>query len=141
MNLDRKNNSSKKMLHILLVEDEPILRKATHFLLEGMGHQVDLAINGKTAIEKFAHGYDVIFMDIRMPEMDGFETTKALRQLETNDQHAIIIALTAEDAGIKEQCIAAGMNAFIQKPFDMNKLERLLQKIHTLNNHSIEHIL
>lgn len=92
-----------KPLHILLVEDEPILQKAMKFLLQQEGHHVDLASNGKEALQKFNPNYDLIFMDVRMPEMNGIETTKAIRQLETY-KHVPIIALTAEGMEIKEEC-------------------------------------
>lgn len=118
-------------LNILLVEDEPILQRATSFLLESKGYHVDIATNGKIAIEKFSNGYDVIFMDIRMPEMNGFEATKAIRKLETANKHVPIIALTAEGLSIKEECFAAGMNEFMLKPLNIDLLENLLQQIHS----------
>jgi CheY-like chemotaxis protein len=116
-------------LNILLVEDEPILQKATRFFLESKGHTVTLAENGKIALEKFDNSYDVIFMDIRMPEMDGMQATKAIRELEAGKSCIPIIAATAEGIDIREECLDAGMDGFMLKPLNMDAVEQLLEKI------------
>ena len=118
----------KSSLKILLVEDQPILQKATKFLLEEKGHSVEIAENGKIALEKFINGYDVIFMDIRMSEIDGFEATKTIRQIETV-RRTPIIALTAEGITIKDECISAGMDDILIKPFNELELNSLLYKL------------
>lgn len=118
----------KSHLKILLVEDQPILQKATKYLLEQKGHLVEIAENGKIAVEKLANGYDVIFMDINMPEMGGLEATKAIRQREMG-KHIPIIALTAEGSMIKDECIEAGMDDVLIKPFNDLELNSLLYKI------------
>jgi signal transduction histidine kinase/ActR/RegA family two-component response regulator len=122
---------AKGILNILLVEDNLINQKLTQKILANQGFHVDVADNGKMAVEKFAkQHYDLIFMDIQMPEMDGLEATRQIRQLEKKNGHAEkvkIIALTAnsqkED---KERCLAAGMDDYINKPFNIKKFPLIL---------------
>jgi CheY-like chemotaxis protein/anti-sigma regulatory factor (Ser/Thr protein kinase) len=117
---------------ILLAEDNPINRKLAVFMLTRAGYQVDVAENGKEAVEKYTSApdkYDLIFMDIRMPEMDGREATKKIREVEKESVSPIpIIAMTAESMkGDREKCLKAGMDDYISKPirqeivFDMIK--------------------
>jgi CheY-like chemotaxis protein len=101
--------------------------------LEKAGHKVDLAENGKIAIEMYQKNiYDLILMDIQMPIMDGIEATKNIRKLEKeNNRSAIkIMAVTAfaleRD---KEQCLNAGMDEFLSKPFKPNELLSLIHKL------------
>ena len=121
--------SIKKALKILLVEDDFILQKLTSTLLKKAGYQVDIADNGKVAVEKFPNGYDIILMDLRMPQMNGFEATKAIRALEVENKHVPIIALTAEGSEAKTQCLEVGMNDFMLKPFNIEKFEVLAEKL------------
>lgn len=104
---------------ILLVEDEPIIREVSRSLLEDSGIEVDEAENGMQAVELIkSRKYDLVFMDIQMPVLDGIEATRQIRKI--NNGHDIpIIAMTAnafdED---RELCLAVGMNDFIAKPID-----------------------
>ena len=82
--------SVKKTLKILLVEDDLLLQKLTTIMLQKAGHEVDIAGNGRIAVDKFSSAYDLILMDLRMPEIDGFETTKVIRALE-KDKHIPIL--------------------------------------------------
>lgn len=112
---------------ILLVEDyEPNILVATT-LLEGYGYVCDVARNGTEAIHHFNDArYGLILMDMQMPEMDGFETTRRIRSIEdAHEGEAIpIIAMTAfAMAGDREKCIAAGANDYISKPFDPDQLK------------------
>lgn len=114
---------------ILLVEDNRINEKVAVFMLEKLGLRVNVAHNGKEAIEKNdKNSYDLILMDCNMPEMDGFQATQEIRKRET-DQRIPIIALTAnamdED---REKCLAAGMDGFITKPFNKNVLVEIMAK-------------
>ena len=118
----------KKSLKILLVEDDLMLQKLTSTLLKKSGYEVDIASNGKIAVEQFNNGYDLILMDLRMPTMDGIEATQAIRALE-KDQHIPIIALTAEGVEAKEQCLAVGMNNFMLKPFSVETFEQVILKM------------
>ncbi len=112
---------------ILLVEDIEINREIVLSLLQHTGISIDCAENGRQAVAMFENGpdqYDMIFMDIHMPEMDGYEATKRIRSLEMAEASAIpIVAMTAnvfrEDI---EQCLAAGMNDHIGKPIDLEEI-------------------
>ncbi len=117
--------------NILLVEDNLINQKLTQKILLRQGFQVDVADNGQMAVEKFRNNrYDLIFMDIQMPVMDGLEATRRIRQVERERGAAKkvkIIALTANSQQQdKEKCLAAGMDDYINKPFNINKFPLIL---------------
>ncbi len=111
-------------LRVLLVEDNPINRQVVSRLLGKAGMSVDIAENGLLAVEAAGRtAYDVIFMDIQMPEMDGFEATKAIRLQEGGERHAVIIAMTAHAMkGYRERCLEAEMDDYLAKPVDKGKL-------------------
>jgi PAS domain S-box-containing protein len=115
---------------ILLVEDNPINQKLMLRLLERRGIQVTVAENGIAALRLLAkQTYDLIFMDIQMPEMDGIETSRRIRVREHDDQHQWIIALTAEGSGgDRMECLHAGMDDYLPKPVDIDRLYALLEK-------------
>jgi two-component system, sensor histidine kinase and response regulator len=106
-------------LQILLVEDNPINQKVAARLLEKAGHAVTVAENGRVALDIVtARQFDLVLMDISMPEMDGLETTAAIRQREAGtDRHLPIVALTAHAmVGDRERCLGAGMDGYVTKP-------------------------
>ncbi|NQV27070.1 MAG: response regulator [Rhodopirellula sp.] len=106
-------------LNTLLAEDSTVNQKLAIALLEKWGHQVTVAGTGKAAVETWKQGgFDVILMDIQMPEMDGHDATRAIRNLEAGtDQHIPIIAMTAHALkGDEEKCLAVGMDSYISKP-------------------------
>ncbi len=115
---------------IMVLEDEPINMMLITEVLNKMGFEVIKASNGKQALEILPH-YDpvLIFMDVNMPEMDGYDTTRLIRQMPEPYNKLPIIALTAdamqED---KEKCIACGMNEYISKPFRIDEIEEVLKK-------------
>lgn len=128
-------NTAEGIVDILLVEDNLINQKLTQKILMEQGFRVDVASNGKEAVEKFKNAhYDLIFMDIQMPVMDGLEATRQIRRLETNSQtrdRVKIIALTANSQQQdKENCLAAGMDDYINKPFNINKFPLILSNFH-----------
>lgn len=101
--------------------------------LEKLGHVVECAINGKIAFEMYTkNDYDLIFMDIQMPEMDGIQATRLIREFEKDIQlknPIRIIALTANAMkGDKEACIAAGMNDYMSKPFKPAELSEIMKE-------------
>jgi CheY-like chemotaxis protein len=123
--------------NILLVEDNSINQKIVLLSLKGKVKNIDLASNGKEALDKFGTTrYDLILMDIQMPVMNGIVATKKIRELEASTNlHTPIIAITANAlSGDKEACIAAGMNDYISKPFQvevlLKKMESLLKNDH-----------
>ncbi len=111
--------------HILLTEDNPVNQKLAVCLLEKQGHTVTVAGNGKEALATLdKEAFDLVLMDVQMPEMDGFEATAAIRQKENaTGQHLPIIAMTAYALkGDRERCLAAGMDGYISKPFHAREL-------------------
>jgi len=126
-------NENKRSLVILLVEDNFLNQKVAIATLVKAGHKVDLAENGKIAVEMYQkNSYDLILMDIQMPIMDGIEATKNIRAFEKeHDLRSIkIMAVTAfAMERDKEQCLNAGMNDFLAKPFKPNELLSLINKL------------
>jgi PAS domain S-box-containing protein len=108
----------KRRAKILLAEDSAINQKVATAILRRAGHSVDVAENGNQVLEKLRNGqYDVVLMDVMMPEMDGFETTRAIRQNQEPGSHLPIIAMTASAMkGDRERCLEAGMDDYISKP-------------------------
>ena len=118
---------------ILLAEDNPVNREVALGMLEFLGCHVDLAENGRQAVEAVStHRYDLVFMDCQMPILDGFAATAAIRRHEASigtGQHIPIIALTANAMeGDREQCLAAGMDDYLSKPFSQEDLRAALQR-------------
>ncbi len=116
---------------VLLAEDNRINSLVAKHLLEQNGHSVTIAVNGAEALTQLEHAdYDVILMDLHMPEVDGIEATRRIRSLADEKKSAIpIIALTADIMQAeKEKCLAAGMNGFLAKPFRPEKLEEIIAK-------------
>jgi signal transduction histidine kinase/DNA-binding response OmpR family regulator len=121
-------------LRILLAEDNAVNQKLALRLLEQMGYRADMVSNGIEAIESLERQiYDVILMDVQMPEMDGLIATRGIRKL-TNTTQPHIIAMTANAMeGDREICIEAGMNDYISKPIRVNELVEALLKVEIKN--------
>jgi two-component system, sensor histidine kinase and response regulator len=118
-----------KSLHILLAEDNRVNQKLATRLLEKRGHQVVLVTNGQEALEALAQrSFDLVLMDVHMPGMDGIEATMAIREKERSTGfHQPVIALTAMVMkGDHERCTAAGMDGYLSKPIDIQKLDDVL---------------
>ncbi|HEY3456897.1 MAG TPA: response regulator [Bryobacteraceae bacterium] len=118
-------------LSILVAEDSAVNRRMVARLLESAGHRVWTATNGKEAVRHFEiEGFDLIFMDVEMPDMDGLEATRTIRASEAPNLHVPIYALTAhalpED---RDKCFAAGMDGFLTKPIAANELLELVSKV------------
>jgi light-regulated signal transduction histidine kinase (bacteriophytochrome)/DNA-binding response OmpR family regulator len=118
-----------KSLHVLLAEDNRVNQKIAIRLLEKRGHHVTLAENGEEALVALARrSFDLVLMDGHMPVMDGFEATKAIREREkSTGLHQPVIAMTAMVmAGDRESFKAAGMDGYLSKPIDIQKLDEVL---------------
>jgi len=104
---------------ILLVDDVEINQELARIVMEKQGHRVTIAANGMEAVEAFgSKRFDMIFMDIQMPVMDGFQATRAIRELERErGGHIPVVAMTAYAAsGDRQKCLDAGMDSYISKP-------------------------
>ena len=123
---------SKARLRVLVAEDNPVNQKLAQKLLKKMGHVVDLAGNGREAVDAFSRAaFDVILMDVQMPEMDGFAATLAIREKEKADGgHTPIIAMTAHAMkGDREKCLDAGMDGYVSKPIQVPKLAEVIESL------------
>ncbi len=119
--------------HILLAEDNEINWEVASELLSSLGLELDWAENGRVCLEKFSQSpvgyYDAVLMDIRMPIMNGYEATVAIRGLDREDADIPIIAMTADAfAEDVQKCLDAGMNAHVAKPIDIRDVSRQLEK-------------
>jgi two-component system sensor histidine kinase EvgS len=116
-----------------VVEDEQINQQILQAILHKLGHRTTIAENGYVALDLLlSDHFDIVLMDVQMPELDGLETTKIIRtSKEFSRMHNIpIIALTAYAMeGDKDKCLAAGMTSYLAKPVDIKKLDNLLQKL------------
>jgi len=115
---------------VLVVDDNAVNQTVALRILEKLGVDTDVAGNGLEAVEMVRTlPYRAVFMDCQMPEMDGYEATRAIRLGERSGQHLVIIAMTADVlAGAREQCLKAGMDDYIAKPVTIEELSRALQK-------------
>jgi PAS domain S-box-containing protein len=116
-------------LRVLLAEDNPFNQRVGVLTLEGAGHTVRVAGNGREAVAAWQQeAFDVVLMDVQMPEMDGFEATAAIRAAErATGRHTPVIAVTAHAMkGDRERCLAAGMDGYVAKPIRPEELWRTI---------------
>ncbi|HEY9694631.1 MAG TPA: response regulator [Oculatellaceae cyanobacterium] len=125
-------------LKILLAEDNVINQKVASQMLKQLGLKADLATNGLEVLDALRHQqYDVVLMDVQMPEMDGIEATRQIRQEWNQENNPWIIAVTANTiGGVREECLSAGMNDFISKPLKKDILMEALSKCPALTQTS-----
>jgi CheY-like chemotaxis protein len=125
---DRRSESSS--LHVLVVDDDPLCRKLATALLKKKGHSSTIAVNGREAVKLAKVGtFDLILMDIMMPEMDGLEATRIIRGREKGTQSYVpIVAVTAGTTD-RGTCLAAGMDEFISKPIRSAQLMAMIELV------------
>jgi len=119
-------------LNILLVEDNEVNRRVATRLLEREGHHITCATDGRKAVDmNQQRAFDLVLMDLQMPEMDGFQATHAIRAWEeSRDRHVPIIAMTANAMkGDRELCLEAGMDGYVSKPVNMVELRRQINTV------------
>jgi two-component system sensor histidine kinase/response regulator len=123
---------SGRRVSVLVAEDTAFNQKFILRLLERWGHTAVLAEDGRKAVAAFSAGrFDLVFMDVQMPEMDGLEAARAIRRVEeSRGVRTPIIAMTAHAIkGDRERCLAAGMDDYLSKPIDAEKLRRMIQRL------------
>ena len=123
---------SERLLRVLLAEDNPVNQILAIRILERLGHKVHVANNGKEAFEQAqVENFDLIVMDVQMPEMDGLEATAAIRSAEvTTGKHVPILAMTAHAMkGDRERCISSGMDGYLSKPIRIEELKAAIAEI------------
>ena len=123
------SEQQRQRIQILLAEDNPVNRKLATTLLNKAGYPVDSVETGIQVIDALQHKhYDLILMDVQMPEMDGFEATRRIRQSESDGQHTPIIAMTAHAMkGDRDRCLEAGMDDYLPKPLDPQKIFAMIE--------------
>jgi signal transduction histidine kinase/CheY-like chemotaxis protein len=115
-------------LSILLAEDNLVNQRVAMTMLGKMGHRITLATNGLEALEQWRHGdFDLILMDVQMPEMNGLQATTQIRREEAIGAHVRIVAMTASAMSEeRDRCLAAGMDDFISKPVSLKVIEEMI---------------
>jgi len=118
-----------RSLKVLVVDDDELGRRLMHLILTKEGHFVEVAANGLEALEAVKHNpFDIVFMDLHMPDMDGMEASRQIRAWEQGDSHTFIVALTASYLPeIGEALFDSGMDNYISKPLDVAQVQRLLK--------------
>jgi two-component system sensor histidine kinase/response regulator len=127
--LDRSSDPNALRLNILVVDDDELNQRMMHVLLSRFGHRVETASNGLEALDAVkSRKFDVVFMDLQMPLMDGLEASRRIRQWENEGVHTFIVALTASYLPDDGQLLfEAGIDNYITKPFDIEHIERILK--------------
>ncbi len=116
-------------LRILLAEDNPVNQAVAVGMLEGLGHRMTTVENGREAVERIkSEAFDLVFMDIEMPEMNGIESTQQIRKSEEFKELPIVAMTAHAMSSDRERCLEAGMNDFISKPFKINELTDIISK-------------
>jgi CheY-like chemotaxis protein len=117
-------------LNVLVAEDNLVNQMVMRRLLQKRQHRITIASSGRAAVEAFeAQRFDLILMDVQMPELDGLAATQQIRKLETNGVRTPIVALTAHAlSGDRERCLAAGMDGYMTKPVDPAELDDVLAR-------------
>ena len=129
--------ASERCLRVLLAEDNPVNQTLAMRILEKLGHKVQVVNNGREALGRSqAEEFDLILMDVQMPEMDGLEATTAIRAVEAStEKHVPIVAMTAHAMkGDREKCLSAGMDGYLSKPIRIDELKRAMSEVNKTQN-------
>lgn len=132
--VDNKSVAASRSLNIMVAEDNVVNQKVITGLLEKLGHRVTIAANGTLAVERRKHpefDFDLILMDCEMPEVDGYQATRAMRAFEAREglPRVPIVALTAHALEeVRSRCLEAGMDDFLTKPINSRQLLRVLPR-------------
>jgi CheY-like chemotaxis protein/HPt (histidine-containing phosphotransfer) domain-containing protein len=132
MQVEAASSPARRRLRILLAEDNPVNQKLALGILAKQGHSVQVAQNGGEAVKAVEReAFDLVLMDVHMPEMGGFEATGVIRERERGSgRHLPIIALTARAmVGDREQCLAAGMDDYLTKPVKVRELVQAIDRV------------
>jgi CheY-like chemotaxis protein len=122
-------DSSRSGKRILLVEDDAISRVVIEQLVRRKGYDLDLAMNGKEAVDAANHvQYDLILMDVQMPDMDGYTATRIIRNSKLKRQPIIIATTAFALKGDRDKCLDAGMDDYISKPIDVETFYEMLER-------------
>ncbi len=115
---------------ILIAEDNLINQKVIERMVQKLGYRADLVANGREALEALTRmPYGLVFMDCQMPEMDGFEACREIRNRDQGGTRIPVIAITANAMkGDRERCLAAGMDDYVSKPFRQDVLKNMIEK-------------
>jgi signal transduction histidine kinase/DNA-binding response OmpR family regulator len=119
-------------LRVLVAEDNAVNQKLAKAMLTRLGHECVLTADGREAIAEWsAGGYDVVFMDVQMPDLDGFDATREIRRLEAGSGRRVpIVAMTAHAMpGDRERCLGAGMDDYVTKPISLTEIARVLSSV------------
>ena len=118
-------------LRILVAEDNPVIQKVAPAFLSKLGYACDLATTGVEALAAIEREpYDLVLMDVQMPEMDGFEATRRIRQRLSPEKQPVVVAMTAHAMrGYREKCLEAGMDDYISKPLKLVELQALMERV------------
>ncbi|MGE5452106.1 MAG: ATP-binding protein [Acidobacteriota bacterium] len=130
-----------RMLKILLAEDNVVNQKLAVSLLEHLGHKVDVVADGAQAVERVSQGhYDLVLMDMQMPQMSGLDATRAIRLREQGGvRHQPIVAMTANAmAGDRERCMQAGMDGYVSKPVLVDRLVAEIERVMALQAQTLD---
>nr|MBP8962735.1 response regulator [Opitutaceae bacterium] len=130
------DKNTRRIRSVLLVEDNLVNQKVASVILKKLGCEVTLAVNGQAALDTLENSnFDVVFMDCQMPEMDGYEATRTLRERERNRKskgraHTWVVAMTANAMqGDRERCLAAGMDDYVSKPIRPEDVHSALMRV------------
>lgn len=118
----------RKSAKILLIEDTPLIQKINIMLLTSLGCRVSLAKNGQEAINMSKGKFDLILLDLGLPDIDGIEVVKSIRANEGNASHIPIVAITANGNIVKERCLTAGVDDFYVKPALLEDFASIIKK-------------